>query len=257
MSFRQSLRKLIAKIFCLPFCFNQPRPSVLAYHSISNKSHYLSISPEILEKQLVYLKNNNFIFLTLRDFGDPKKYLKNNSVLLTFDDGLEDNYFNAVRILRKHNVPAIFFISPDLLGKKFIRPEFNCMTWAQLKEIASDKLFDIGAHGVSHKKMNKMSKEELAFDLKESKRILEEELGRKVVSLAYPSGKYNNLVIDETMSAGYDFAFSIKPLHLRSKVSFFEIPRFNINDFSSIFFQDIFKGGYENFWKIRNIFFKK
>lgn len=255
MLIRVKLKNLIARVFCLFFSFNSSKPSVLAYHSINDNWHYLSISPAELEKQISYLKNNNFTFLTLSDFNNPKKYLTKRSVLLTFDDGLEDNYLNAVPILKKYNVPAIFFVSPGLLGKKFIRPEFNCMTWQQLKEISNSQLFTIGAHGLAHKKMNKLNREELIIELKESKDMLEKELDYKINSMAYPSGKYNNLVLEEVKKAGYKFGFTIKPFHLNKLTSSLEISRFNVNDFSSLFFKDIFKGGYEWYWRIRNIIF--
>lgn len=100
------IKKIIVKSFCFPFKLIESRGAILAYHSINSCSHHLSIFPELFEKQIVFLKKNNFHFLRLKDLNYPEKFLNKKGVLLTFDDGLEDNFTKAVPILKKYNVPA-------------------------------------------------------------------------------------------------------------------------------------------------------
>ncbi len=48
-----------------------------------------------------------------------ESYFKNDMcVLLTFDDGLKSQYENALEILEKYNIKAIFFIPTKIIELK-------------------------------------------------------------------------------------------------------------------------------------------
>lgn len=42
--------------------------------------------------------------------------IKRDSVVLTFDDGFQDNYVNLLPILKKYNVPAVFYVNSSVIG---------------------------------------------------------------------------------------------------------------------------------------------
>ena len=89
---------------------NKNKTRILMYHSIEGPNFLpknLVVSKKKFEKQLIYLKKN-YNIISYKQFIAGK-----TGVLLTFDDGFMDNYRNAYPILKKHNVPAMFF----LLGK--------------------------------------------------------------------------------------------------------------------------------------------
>ena len=94
--------------------FNYSR--VLMYHMVSehlpkNKSKFnrLRVKPSEFEKQLIWLKNNGFTSFTLSELVNleviPKK-----AVVLTFDDGYEDNFTKAFPLLKKYNFKATIYI---------------------------------------------------------------------------------------------------------------------------------------------------
>jgi len=67
------------------------------------------------EQQMIWLKRNSDIIsekvlLTVLENG---RKLSNPSTMVTFDDGYIDNYTLAYPILKKHNIPAIFFIPTE------------------------------------------------------------------------------------------------------------------------------------------------
>ena len=63
-------------------------------------------------------KNCNVVSVNdLEKFRNEKKIPK-NSVLVTFDDGFENNYKVVVPILKKFKIPSIFYISSGMIGKK-------------------------------------------------------------------------------------------------------------------------------------------
>jgi peptidoglycan/xylan/chitin deacetylase (PgdA/CDA1 family) len=71
------------------------------------------ITPDDYRKQLVLLKNQgdfvepHFLVENLKEILESK----NNYFLITFDDGLKEQFENALPILDELNIPAIFFVN--------------------------------------------------------------------------------------------------------------------------------------------------
>jgi len=106
--------RILASIFLRhPYC------SILAYHRICPLKDQdglfkdMFTSPEIFQKQMGYLAQKHNI-ITLEELINALlegKTIKKNSVVITFDDGYEDNYQYALPILKKYAFPATIFIS--------------------------------------------------------------------------------------------------------------------------------------------------
>ncbi len=105
--------------------------TVLAYHRVIDvpdevNYHYdlelVSASCKQFESQVKYLKKhyNPVSIEQLVDFTEGKIKLPKRPVLITFDDGFLDNYENAFPILKRHNVPAVIYISTGYMGSKKI-----------------------------------------------------------------------------------------------------------------------------------------
>ncbi len=86
----------------------------LLYHRINNWPDYynMAVTPAHFEEQLVFLKEN---FLISR-FADDWSNVNETSVVITFDDGYEDNFLYAFPMLKKHNIPATIFVSTGNVG---------------------------------------------------------------------------------------------------------------------------------------------
>ncbi len=83
------------------------------------------------------------------------------------------------------------------------------MNWDQIKDLAS-KGMEIGSHSVSHPILSQItSPENLEFELVESKRVLEEQIGKTVSSFCYPVGgpkTASEQVARAIAAAGYRYA---------------------------------------------------
>ncbi len=64
----------------------------------------------------------------------------------------------------------------------------NALTVAQTRQLAADPLATIGAHGLAHERLARMSDAEAWRELAEGRRILEGWIGREVRHVAYPFG---------------------------------------------------------------------
>jgi len=68
------------------------------------------MSAAVFERHILFLKQH-FEFVSPHDLDRPRAPQQRLRVLLTFDDGFRNNAEVAAPLLRKHRVPAIFFIA--------------------------------------------------------------------------------------------------------------------------------------------------
>jgi peptidoglycan/xylan/chitin deacetylase (PgdA/CDA1 family) len=107
---------------------------------------------------------------------------------------------------------------------------------AELVELASDGLVDIGAHSAEHPVLAALPLAIQGDEIESSKRYLEHILGTDVTHFSYPFGRgrpprqsYGRDTVKLVERAGYDSACALKPaIHLRSHRH--ELPRFIVQD---------------------------
>ena len=180
---------------------------VLMYHSItSGKGNSNSLPIETFKEQMKYLKDNGYQTITLADLY---KYFMNQnpipekSIVLTFDDGYENNYTAMFPVLKEYNFKAAIFVITSHIDK-----DHKFMTSKQLIEM--DKYgIDIESHTVNHDKLKSLSKDNQLETLIQSKKDLEKILKKEINFFAYPGGAYNKSAIAAVKEAGYTMAFTI------------------------------------------------
>jgi peptidoglycan/xylan/chitin deacetylase (PgdA/CDA1 family) len=165
----------------------------------------LTVSPELFERTLTRLAEQGVETVTMAALfehfaGGPA--LPKRAVVLTFDDGYDDNYAHAFRLLKQHGMVGTFFVTTDFVE----RPGY--LTWGQIAEMA-DAGMEIAAHSSNHADFTRIGPNELRRQLVEPKAILEHHTGQKVRFLAYPSGKYNAAVMAASRAAGYEAAVTV------------------------------------------------
>ncbi len=186
---------------------NGTKVMVLNYHKVDNTFISLAVRPDDFEAQMKYLSDNGYHTISPDELYDSLAgtgELPENPVLITFDDGYEDNYTNAYPILKKYGFKATIFVITSFLGK-----DKNYMTWDQARELDANGI-SIESHTVDHKSMTDLTDEQLRMELVESKKKAEKELGHPVEYMAYPTGTYNLHIAEMVKEAGYKAAFTIK-----------------------------------------------
>lgn len=189
----------------------QARVPVIMYHDITDKKQvFFDVTPQDFEAALKSIQQKGLTpidvdrLLTHLRTGLP---LPEKPILLTFDDGYAGHYNFVYPLLKKYQYPGLFSIYTDKLDKRLGRPG---VTWEQLKEMAADPLITISAHSVTHPKdVSQLPDDKLRYEVRQSKKVLEERLGVEIHVFTYPEGNYDGRVIKEIEAAGYWGAFTM------------------------------------------------
>jgi peptidoglycan/xylan/chitin deacetylase (PgdA/CDA1 family) len=197
------------------FCAQEPKVKVpiLMYHHIRSIEKDdvkmlkdLSCSMDNFRDQLVYLKEQGYTTVT---FWDLFEYFKDNGplpskpVILTFDDGYDDNWL-AFKELQKNKMQGVFFIVVKTIG------DAKHLSSTQLRTMSRDGM-EIGSHTIDHVDLTRIKPEKAEKQVFQSKELLEVLLGRPVISFCYPEGKYNKKVVDILKNSTYWFARTTQP----------------------------------------------
>jgi len=132
--------------------------------------------------------------------------------LVSVDDGSLDD-LEIADLLLKYEIPAVFYIPG------------NCdLTEDQIKKLAGlgscklrdkiRKLFDIGAHTLTHPQdLKRLNDEELMKEIAGSKAWLERIIKRPVTKFAYPRGRFDERVKEKVRLAGFKEARTTRILN--------------------------------------------
>ena len=198
---------------------------VLCYHKVGTPPQPcladLWVSPEMFRKQVKYLKEHGWNTLTFKELYEiyiKKDPLPEKSVLITFDDGYQNNYSVAYPILKEFGAKGNIFLVYNTIGKvnswhnPASEPWVNMCTLEQLKEMQESGVFDFGGHTLNHPHLTQLDLEEARTEIIQSKKMIETALGRELCAFAYPygDGAYNEKVRKIALESGYTFDFSFK-----------------------------------------------
>lgn len=110
---------------------NKKKLIILFYHGITENEGYLNpyhIPKSKFEKQILYLKKKKYNFISLMNWINiikTKQKLKNNNVIITFDDGYKNVIDNAYPILIQHGIKGCLYIVSYIIGtNQFLWSDF-------------------------------------------------------------------------------------------------------------------------------------
>lgn len=163
--------------------------------------HYSPVSFENLLKNL-QKENYQTVFASeMAAYLAKGQKPPSNWVALTFDDGYEDFYTNALPLLKKYGDRASLYIITSRFSGDYLTKD-------QIREIDDSGLVEIGSHTVSHPQLPRLSSAGQLKELRESKADLERLLKKNILSICYPSGSYNQETEVLAKQIGYQFGFT-------------------------------------------------
>src|SRR5690606_33830606 len=139
--------------------------------------------------------------------------MPNKVVVITFDDGYEDNLKNAVPILEKYGFMATVFLTTGWIGDKNHLTKhgnkLSMLDWDQIKEIHTTGLIDFQPHTVSHPRLSKIDPNQAKKEMIDSKKEIEDRLDKKCWAFAYPYGDFNK-EIESAAEDLFDLTLSVE-----------------------------------------------
>ena len=230
--FRLFIKRWLKTGLALPGLLLRPRPPylrVLFYHRINPYpfaelgpvSRELTVHPDMFERQLQHLARRGYRSATVEEFARmmvPGGTVDPRAILITFDDGYEDNLLWAAPLLRKHGFSAAVFVVSGFIGKSTADvwpnsdpgPLGKFLDAGQIMELKQYGI-DVGSHTVSHPLLSGLPREAQFAELEASKRRLEQMTGGPVSWFVYPGGDFNAVTEEAVKQAGYTLAFTTIP----------------------------------------------
>lgn len=199
----------------------QYMPVVLMYHLVEEtpftENDALFVTPEDFAAQLRALTEAGYRFLFADEYGPTDT----PSVVLTFDDGYEDNYTIALPLLEEYGARATVFVAVNLLGQA------HYLTEEQVCALADSGCVRIGSHTMNHARLGKLDADAAERELADAQTALETLTGQNVRALAYPNGSFRMDTV-QAAAAYYDFAYTIRNPLVFTRYSAMTIPRVNV-----------------------------
>lgn len=221
---------------------------VLTYHSVVPRaamgpSNPIYISRERFAEQMDFLRRHGYETITAAQLaaflaGDPSG-LPRRPVLITFDDGYEDNFTQARPILRSlgfHGLVSVIgrAVDESSAGRQ-VDPSLHYLTWEQVRTMASEGTFEVASHTYdSHHPVavdargaagpaltsrrflwaaGRLETEEeyrarVTADLRRSREVIAAALGTAPTVITYPYGTVNQTVEEIARAVGFELGLS-------------------------------------------------
>lgn len=105
----------------------------------------------------------------------------------------------------------------------------SLLTWDEVRIMRRNNI-TFGSHTLHHSTLTAEQQPALDDELRNSREMIESNLGEEVRFLAYPKGAYGSRVIEAARRAGYSHCFTTQHGSVGRHVNPFAIPRINIDD---------------------------
>jgi peptidoglycan/xylan/chitin deacetylase (PgdA/CDA1 family) len=222
---------------------------VVTFHDIDNKKLFF--------QKMKWLKDN-YSIVSMEELL-TRNNVKESQIAITFDDGFECWYKNAVPVLEELKIPAIFFVCSGIFIDKNPRDflknnlhrtkELNPLSLDQLKYISANPLFEIGGHTTNHADLGICtSKRDLDNEIMNDSCMISRWTGVAPRWFAYPYGKSNNInpkVVEYLKQTSYIAAFTIQPSFIKKDDDKFLLPRDSLNIYDNTrLWKNWLSGGY-------------
>lgn len=218
---------------------------IITYHNIdipkpNIKLPGLYVTPTSFKLQMFLLKKLNADVLSINKLLNPPTKHNKKCIAITFDDAYNDFYDNAFYLMEKYNYRPHLFVVSDLVGSynKWDYDRLNVkktlLDWGKIKEL-SDNGVIIDSHTMTHPSLTNITLDKAKAEITDSKKKIEDFIGRTVDGFCYPYGDYNENVKGIVMDAGYKYAVTTKKGKIYGKPDPFSLNRISIKKNTNIF----------------------
>ncbi len=198
---------------------------ILLYHHIgySLKDSEFYVSPDAFESQMNYLYTRGYRTISVEQLTQAIHFgaqLPSRPILLTFDDGSETVYTDALPIMQQYGFTGTAYIVYNFIGAA------RYMNKIQIRALY-EAGWEIGSHSVSHQNLTtRPGKQE--EEIVKSRQRLESYLEVPIRSFAYPFGAYDSDSLKFVKFAGYTSAMGLGDKSVQGKENIYYLYRHSI-----------------------------
>ena len=170
---------------------------VFTFHRITDICRDgMTVAPVVFRAQLDYLRRHHEVVpiekaIQILRAGVP---LRRPVAAITFDDGYLSVFEAAWPAMKEYGLPGCCYVSTGLVGtsRRFehdaahpLKEHFGVMSWEQVETLKREG-WSIGGHTVNHARLTTLDDHTLRFELQEPLTVLDQRLGLKRISMAFP-----------------------------------------------------------------------
>ena len=203
--------------------------AILTYHSLDTSDSPISLPPPAFGRHVEWLVSGAVRVVPLQDLLALDE--RADAVALTFDDGYVNFADEALPLLREHGLPATVFIVTDHVGgdnrwrghADTGIPVLPLLDWDALGRLRASGI-SVGAHTRTHPFLPVLDATALEEEMSNAAEVIEQHLGVKPVTFAYPYGAVNRTV-SEAAARHYQWACTTEFRSLRPQEQQLLLPR--------------------------------
>jgi peptidoglycan/xylan/chitin deacetylase (PgdA/CDA1 family) len=190
---------------------------VLCYHRIGGPLELgvTRVARSVFERQMRSLAAAGWRTLTLAEFANPRPTPHAaRTCLLTFDDGYASLAEYAYPVLAHLGFTATTFLITHYVGKantwdvRYTWRRLRHLDWPEIERWKA-RGFEVGSHGVAHRRLTWLDDAAAADELGRSREALVRRLGADAGrAIAYPFGAADRRIARLAGTAGYGLGFA-------------------------------------------------
>ena len=150
----------------------------------------------------------------LYDLPDAELGADAAGIALTFDDGYQDVLELAIPELERRGWPATVFVVPGAIAGDVHFDWYPAgempplIGWDDMRSVEARSTIRFEPHTMTHPILPRVSREQAEHEIRESKRVVEHELGREARLFCYPAGYHSTRDVQLVREAGFRAALT-------------------------------------------------
>jgi len=205
---------------------------VLLYHDIpkqSTTSDRYDVSAARFDEQMRQLRDWGYSTITIQQLVNhinKGHRLPPRPIVITFDDGYQNIFANAFPIMERYGFTGTVYIVANRLKSD------GFMNQKELKQLL-DSGWEVGSHGMTHTELTQ-NHALVRREVLQSRLDLNDALGIKVFSFAYPFGSLDWFISSKVLDYGYFAAVGVGNLSLHSSGTVYNLSRREVQGDASL-----------------------
>jgi peptidoglycan/xylan/chitin deacetylase (PgdA/CDA1 family) len=173
--------------------------TVLMYHAVTrdpiDEAGQMSVSVRRFASQMSEVRDSGAMVVDLADAVGrlERRELDRAAVAIVFDDGFVGMHDHAAEILSRYGFASTVFVTTSWVGQDRMpltgtglgRP----LTWAEVQALHRSGVA-IGSHTHTHPRLAQLSDESMRDEIRRSRDLIAEHVGRPPEAFAYPFGSF-------------------------------------------------------------------